>query len=1587
MSFPSTDEQMEIPYDGSGYRVEWNIADFENQIDVIQSPEYICGDYGVTTAFDFNTNTGVMRVKLTYRYLRGKYAVPFHAKSSISVLNSNKVKKLVHNTSDLLGESNLTCEFFIDLHKIEITKENGFLMDGSLLLELIFKHKRSIHKLIHAPKSRKPTKLPNLNNTFLFVFKIKDLLPIKAVYESEQLEFDDTVLQLKFMIFEYKSELLFDFQSDIKKSNSVLCRATIFNREKGKSISQSKDNIFDQSQPMIFEGVGKTNIENIENGWLINESLKLKITFQILSNTIKKLADPEKILTYKFPVRENNYIEFWERKYLINMSLDEDRFKNEQIITNSYICDALNVNVQISESEITMVFNLTKGLFIPFSITLMNQNPLKVWKWNEIKFIHPGTIFKKELPCMRTELLLSDNGWIIDGKVLFIIQLKPADRFTPEYPEEFLLMKSNGHFQISFHVPKQYFVYNKFITPYFCYENLKIRLIFSIYDDDFYISIEFSSSSSFILFVSNIYIHNIQPDKSINMHKEIFLSNSFKNCVYSIPISRELIVEANDWNIYDSVLIDFIFNCSPACSHEIPNTILKIPKTIEASSPALSSPSSSEAAIGSTYTSPKSREETSYVGLENQGATCYMNSMLQSLFHLPAFRRIVYNMPTTGTEDVNQSITLNLQRLFCQMQFSKTPCSTKSLTKSFGWGTAETFMQHDVEEFCRVLLDNLMTKMKGTELEDSIPKLFRGKTRSFIRCVNVNVESSRIEEFYDLSLVVKDCPTLRDSFVRYCQEEKLEGENQYSTEEYGKQDANMGLEFYELPSVLQIHLRRFEYDFNRNTNVKIHDRFEFPPEIDLTEFLAKDSPDRNRNNVYELYGVLVHSGGNMGGHYYAFLRTSTDTQWYKFNDTFVSKESSTKAIQDNYGNRDYKEQSAKKREPKAAEAEIDDIEKFIDLKKIIESAAHPNFLLEAKKPKTFTSNKISVKKYMVTEAYHSYSGYFLIYVRKEDAHSIFEPVHDEDVPEHIKNFTNNYTEMKKTKKANTTDNSAIINVSITYENDLKEACSRESVGFDLKVDEREIESTTTLIELYRTISKEMNVSINSIRLWKANSFFKTPNIILLMDSKDLNSAKDMGNNSIRIFVQNKPENEQLELPANHTLLYVKFYCPNARQPIHYIGSFLVSKNSSFNNITQLITEKCKWISSNAALDYYLENISNTNKINTDYSLSQTIACSCGSILIAQYKQDAIIPESVIEYLDGESSQKLKSKDKSNVEENENESEIPVVVYTDIFQDKKYPTIDLYYKTKKIFEVDLYTLKDQEKPICTLKFPSSLFYEEICDLIINATGVDFDSTKDSIALFKMVSNKPTSIDLSKGQTMSYTLATNKKNSIYFQILYNSGDIDNKSMNMVSIQFSMDAHTIAISGSVFVPKTFTCQEIFEEFKSNTKFDFGKGPFRFLSINDCKILKLITRDDLFVSILNQLRVETIPEDQIDLKNGSFLISCSYANRSTFIKAVNVPFLFPVIEEEKIPETIERFANFIGVTKEAFAQYQLAIKNKDSLMERNIKDTDVLSLLATRESILYIITSETKPTSSPVRSLSYGATSPKSQSVKIYN
>lgn len=293
-----------------------------------------------------------------------------------------------------------------------------------------------------------------------------------------------------------------------------------------------------------------------------------------------------------------------------------------------------------------------------------------------------------------------------------------------------------------------------------------------------------------------------------------------------------------------------------------------------------------------------SKKETGFVGMKNQGATCYMNSLLQSLYLTNYYRRAVYQIPTENDVPTD-SVAYALQRVFYQLQTSTQPVGTTELTKSFGWKSLDSFLQHDVQEFNRVLQEKLELKMKGTKADGAISHLFVGKMKSFLRCVNVDYESSRTEDFYDIQLNVKNMKDLEASFYDYIQTEMLEGDNKYHAEGHGLQDAEKGVIFEKLPPVLHLQLKRFEYDMEKDAMVKINDRHEFPLEIDLAPFVIEDA--RGEPWRYHLHGVLVHSGDLHGGHYFALIKPERDSGWFKFDDDRVTPATLKEVLEDNFG--------------------------------------------------------------------------------------------------------------------------------------------------------------------------------------------------------------------------------------------------------------------------------------------------------------------------------------------------------------------------------------------------------------------------------------------------------------------------------------------------------------------------------------------------------------------------------------------------------------------------------------------------------------------------------------------------------------
>lgn len=277
-------------------------------------------------------------------------------------------------------------------------------------------------------------------------------------------------------------------------------------------------------------------------------------------------------------------------------------------------------------------------------------------------------------------------------------------------------------------------------------------------------------------------------------------------------------------------------------------------------------------------------------GITNLGVTCYMNSYIQTIFHLKKFRYYINQLEAENSAD----FIFCLQSLFYSLEHGDIEAHTFDLVKAFGWNLEQMFMQQDVQEFSLKLLDAIEERSKRQGMKHIITKeLFKGNMESYIKCVNIDFESKRHEDFYELQLNIKETNELLGALDQLLQQETLFGENAYDTEKFGKQDAIKGISLVHLPDVLVFNVNRSDYNLDTFEPVKLLKEFRFDEEIDLTNY-SKDG------GIYSLFAVFVHIGFDSGrGHYTVFVKPKEE--WFEFNDEIVTKVAWDDVSKSSYG--------------------------------------------------------------------------------------------------------------------------------------------------------------------------------------------------------------------------------------------------------------------------------------------------------------------------------------------------------------------------------------------------------------------------------------------------------------------------------------------------------------------------------------------------------------------------------------------------------------------------------------------------------------------------------------------------------------
>ncbi|XP_067898180.1 ubiquitin carboxyl-terminal hydrolase 47-like isoform X2 [Heterodontus francisci] len=299
-----------------------------------------------------------------------------------------------------------------------------------------------------------------------------------------------------------------------------------------------------------------------------------------------------------------------------------------------------------------------------------------------------------------------------------------------------------------------------------------------------------------------------------------------------------------------------------------------------------------------------------FVGLINQGATCYLNTLLQTWFLTPEVRHCFDRFET------EVPFICKLQSLFKKLESRNEMClSTEELTTSL---RLNVFEQCDIEQWFRHLINKINSEVDQGHRILELYQIRIAQTMKCSKCATLVEDDCFL---MDLPLSIHSAHSseqikcLEEAIQEYLEEDTVDGDNASYCDHCGtktKTEINSN-EWCFKPttdkvnnahnnhatgrgsSLLQPSAKQKEDPGNTDRTV---DEGEERRSVTAQDRSQQDSPGEmgkeeqdsteEMEKKYELFAIWHHHGGYGSGHYYADIK-SVDGDWYTFNDRTVKK--------------------------------------------------------------------------------------------------------------------------------------------------------------------------------------------------------------------------------------------------------------------------------------------------------------------------------------------------------------------------------------------------------------------------------------------------------------------------------------------------------------------------------------------------------------------------------------------------------------------------------------------------------------------------------------------------------------------------
>jgi ubiquitin carboxyl-terminal hydrolase 8 len=322
-------------------------------------------------------------------------------------------------------------------------------------------------------------------------------------------------------------------------------------------------------------------------------------------------------------------------------------------------------------------------------------------------------------------------------------------------------------------------------------------------------------------------------------------------------------------------------------------------------------------------------------GLENVGATCYMNATIQCMAHIEYLTKYLldnynkisanknkYQLTNAYTEVLKNLWQKSYDNYYTPTYFKDTISKMNSLFAGVQANDSKDLVLFLMETIHNELNEpnksnknsiqkrasfsnqynyettfNLFSEYFMKTFNSVISHLFYGMYNSMMKCLSCNAVTHNVQCFNILIFPLEEVRkfknrtngivNIKECFEYYQKYDYMKEENQiYCNYCKNMSDCCNYTKLIICPNVLVINL-------NRGKGLQYDVKLNFGEYLNIKEFIYYNNASPTN---YELIGIVTHFGpSSMGGHFIAFCKSFVNNQWYKYNDAIVTSSSFSEA--------------------------------------------------------------------------------------------------------------------------------------------------------------------------------------------------------------------------------------------------------------------------------------------------------------------------------------------------------------------------------------------------------------------------------------------------------------------------------------------------------------------------------------------------------------------------------------------------------------------------------------------------------------------------------------------------------------------